>query len=163
MTRVTVTAIVMVLLGSSVGLIACFSTETGNTTPPPVDATDARATQPAEIQDEGLIPCGPRTVLRSVCQRCHQNPPIRGAPFPLVTRSNIARSNIRERMIAQLTQRRMPARPETIDETSRSTLLEWLEQGAPALAVSMDECTSSNDGGDEAAAPASSSSSSSSM
>jgi len=148
MTRVAAIAIVAVL--GSAGLIACLSTEEGSPLPSSTgDATDARAAvQPAEIHDEDLIPCAPRAVLQNVCQRCHQDPPIRGAPFPLVTRSNIARSNIRERMIAQLSQRRMPARPETIDEASRSTLLEWLEDEAPALTVPVEACNA-NDGGVE--------------
>jgi hypothetical protein len=146
MTRVKL--MMLLLLGpSSVGLIACLSVEGGNAPyVPPSDATDAKAAQPAEIQDEGLIPCAPRAVLKSVCQRCHQAPPIRGAPFPFVTWSNIRRDNIRERMIAQLSQRRMPARPETIDEASRSTLLEWLEDGAPSLAAPVEECGESDGG-----------------
>jgi hypothetical protein len=90
-----------------------------------------------EPDDEDTIPCGPRHVLQSVCQRCHQNPPIRGAPFPLVTRSNIVRvgpdGQIRELMIAQLEARRMPLFPETIDEGSRTILLAWLHAGAPAI------------------------------
>lgn len=109
----------------------CMSTSTPSS-PAPLDVEP----QPATLEDSDTIPCAPRLVLQSVCQRCHRRPPIRGAPFPLVTRSDIVRrtsdGEIRELMIEQLTARRMPLSPETIDEASRATLLAWLEDGAPA-------------------------------
>ena len=95
------------------------------------------APQIVEVDDSNLIPCAPRAVLQTVCQKCHTKPPRNGAPFPLVTRSNIVRTTpdgqIRELMIQQLETRRMPLAPETIDEGSRTILLEWLTDGAVPL------------------------------
>jgi hypothetical protein len=103
-----------------------------------LDRADSGAAAAVEVDDEDQIPCEPRHVLENVCQRCHRNPPIRGAPFPLVTRSNIVRSTpdgqIRELMIEQLQVRRMPLSPETIEPEQRETLLAWLRAGAPAVA-----------------------------
>jgi hypothetical protein len=98
----------------------------------PVDA--AVAILPA---DSDTIPCEPRAVLMTVCQRCHTRPPRRGAPFSLVNRSDIVRigpsGQIRVLMIEQLEARRMPLSPETIDDDSRAVLLDWLRAGAPAV------------------------------
>jgi hypothetical protein len=139
---------VVVALLASAAFLACVTSDEGSGPQTP-DATDAKAAMPAQVEDENLIPCAPRSALQNVCQRCHQDPPVRGAPFPLVRRSDITRDNIRERMITQLTTRRMPARPETIKESTRSDLLHWLEQGAPALALPIDDCTSTDAGGEE--------------
>jgi hypothetical protein len=105
--------------------------EVSTTRDAPTDAA------PSMIQpdDENEIPCGPRRVLQTVCQHCHRNPPINGAPFPLVRYSDIVRQTpdgeIRVRMIEQLEVGRMPMAPVTIDYLSRETLLDWLHAGAP--------------------------------
>ena len=36
-------------------------------------------------EETGLLPCDVFTVLRENCHRCHQSPPLNGAPFPLLT------------------------------------------------------------------------------
>jgi len=110
----------------------------------PADATPARgsrtidagAAAAVEIDDSDTIPCEPRLVLQSICQRCHRRPPLNGAPFPLVTYTNIVRvtpdGQIRQLMIQQLEARRMPLAPVTIPPAARETLLAWLRAGAPA-------------------------------
>lgn len=115
------------------GLVSIACNESDD---PPTTGTPDGSSDVVEVDDANTIPCAPRAVLQSVCQRCHQNPPIRGAPFPLVTRSNIVRvgvdGEIRQLMIQQLDARRMPLAPETIDEDARTILLDWLKAGAPA-------------------------------
>lgn len=111
--------------------IAC---DPGRSAAPPaqVEATPVSV----EPNDADTIPCGPRRVLQEICQQCHQKPPVNGAPFPLVTRSNIVRvgpdGEIRRLMIEQLEVGRMPLAPVTIDYNSREILLDWLHAGAPA-------------------------------
>ena len=136
-------------LGAAAIGLACVTSGA----PPDAVAFDA-SPQTSEVDDRESIPCAPRRVLEGVCQRCHQAPPIRGAPFPLVTRSNILRvgpdGEVRELMIAQLEARRMPLAPETITDESRATLLAWLRAGAPAEDPPSASCEEA-DGGDAGA------------
>lgn len=98
----------------------------------PLDAStsDART-------DNSEIPCGPRFVLTDVCQQCHARPPLNGAPFPLVNRSDILAMRggavVRDLMIEQVKARRMPLSPVTITDAQREVLVDWLEEGAPAI------------------------------
>jgi hypothetical protein len=124
----------------------------------PVSSVEATPST-IEPDDTDTIPCGPRLVLQSICQRCHTKPPAHGAPFPLVTRSNIVRigpdGEIRLLMIEQLEMGRMPLTPVTIDYDSRETLLDWLHVGAPAEAPrSCDDVWSSDTGSDGSPRPA---------
>ena len=124
-------------LGTVLVSIACSSTTTEQ--PPAPSGGDAQADAPVQVEldDTNLIPCAPRQVLQTVCQKCHSKPPQSGAPFPLVTRSNVVRATpdgqIRELMIQQIEAGRMPLTPVTIDDGSRAILLEWLKDGATAL------------------------------
>ena len=123
-------------LGTTLFSIACSSTSTDPS--PPAPSGDAQADVPTiDVDDSNFIPCAPRRVLQTVCQKCHSKPPQNGAPFPLVTHSNIVRATpdgeIRELMIAQIEARRMPLTPETIEEGDRTILLEWLRDGALPL------------------------------
>lgn len=101
------------------------------------DTRDAAADGSIRIDDSNLIPCEPLSVLQTVCQQCHSNPPTRGAPYPLVTRTDILTTRsggvTRELMIAQLKARRMPLPPVTIEDGQRAALLQWLEDGAVAV------------------------------
>lgn len=110
------------------------------------DAGDAsvEAAAPVLAEDADMIPCGPRAVLQAICQTCHSRPPREGAPFPLVTRSNIVGTaadgrQLRELMIEQLEAKRMPLPPVTIEDDRRAVLLDWLRAGAPAIAAQ--ECS----------------------
>jgi hypothetical protein len=138
--RVVLASLFVTMVSVSVACVA------GNAAAP-MPSLDA-STLSSEPDDTDAIPCAPRLVLQTVCQKCHQRPPIRGAPFPLVTRSNIVRvgpdGEIRQLMIQQLEAKRMPLAPETIDDDSRATLLDWLRAGAPA------ESSTTCDGADAA-------------
>lgn len=87
--------------------------------------------------DEADIPCAPRHVLQTICQRCHTRPMKNGAPFPLINRSDIVVHSyggvaVRELMIEEVTSGRMPLSPVTIGADEKATLLAWLHAGAPA-------------------------------
>jgi hypothetical protein len=141
-------------LGAAVALVFACSSEEGTAAPDVTDASgdvaSERAPEPEpELEDEDVIPCGPRRVLQTVCQSCHTRPPRNGAPFPLVTRSNIVRRGVggrevRELMIEEVEARRMPLAPVTIDDASRATLLEWLKAGSPAVVAQ--QCTDAGSG-----------------
>jgi len=119
---------------------------------PPLPDSDASTTPPSCDQaagGEGGVPalpvrfCQAEIVLRTVCQRCHQDPPLHGAPFALVTYEDtqepfdVAGKPRWQRMREVVEQGIMPARgivgvpvePLTCEE--RSTLLGWLGQCAP--------------------------------
>ncbi len=123
--------------GTTLFTAACSSTP--NDPPSAPSGGDAAADAPVVggVDDSNLIPCAPRRVLQTVCQQCHTQPPQNGAPFPLVTRSNVVRSTadgqIRELMIQQIEAGRMPLNPVTIEAGDRAILLEWLRDGAIAL------------------------------
>ena len=103
--------------------------------------------------DSDQIPCDARQVLQNVCQRCHVRPPINGAPIALVTRTNMFATYrgavVKDLMISDLQSGRMPLSPVTIDDASKTTLLTWLQAGAPA--VSPTQCL---DAGTDAGADA---------
>ncbi len=94
--------------------------------------------RPQEVrEDTEEIPCEPRLVLQTICQRCHALPPQNGVPFPLVRRSDVLAMRagvlVRELMIQQLEAGRMPLRPVSIELEQREVLLDWLRSGAPAV------------------------------
>lgn len=119
-----------------VGFLACSSSD------PIVAPRDAAVDNVVAVDDSTQIPCGPRDVLRTVCQQCHARVPLNGAPFPLVTRTDILTTRpggiARDLMIAQLQAKRMPLPPVTIDDDQRATLLAWLQEGA--LPVTSQAC-----------------------
>ena len=98
---------------------------------------------------EGGVPaipvrfCQAEIVLRTVCQHCHQDPPLHGAPFALVTyedtqqpfgsmgklRWQRMREVVASGFMPLLGVRDVPVEPLTCEE--RSTLLGWLGQCAP--------------------------------
>ncbi|HKQ69925.1 MAG TPA: hypothetical protein VJT73_11330 [Polyangiaceae bacterium] len=134
-------AVVMTL-----GMMAC----SGSSTPDVADVVPIH-------EGSDRIPCEPRSILQGVCQKCHTQPLLNGAPFPLIDRSDIVRIQkdgveVRAAMIAQLETGRMPLTPETIDDVSRGQLLNWLRAGAPAEPPH--SCSNSN--GSDAGEPSSS-------
>ncbi len=116
-----------------VSLAACTSSSEEE---PRVAAATRDASAPLRNDDSAEIPCEGRHVLQTICQRCHTRPMQNGAPFPLQYRSDILATYgevvIRDLMIEQVTARRMPLAPVTIDDAERATLLAWLNAGAPA-------------------------------
>jgi hypothetical protein len=87
--------------------------------------------------------CQAEKVLHEVCQRCHQDPPLNGAPFPLVTYADtqvVPMDGIPrwQRMERAVESGFMPLRGLDLDPPveeltceQRSTLLGWLRQCAP--------------------------------
>jgi hypothetical protein len=82
----------LAFLASWIG-IGCSSDPVPVPSPPPdagVDAIDDASTEVASPFDAcpgptvGDLPCDVAQVL-SICQNCHQMPPVRGAPFPFMT------------------------------------------------------------------------------
>ena len=133
------------------GFLACSSTD------PVVAPRDAAVDSVVPVDDSTQIPCAPREVLQTVCQQCHARTPLNGAPFPLVTRTDILtmRSGgiARDLMIAQLVAKRMPLAPVTIEDEQRATLLAWLQDGA--VAVTSQSCLDAGaDAADDAPADA---------
>jgi uncharacterized membrane protein len=87
--------------------------------------------------------CAASAVLRDKCQRCHQDPPLSGAPFPLLTYDDtqlVDRKGVPrfERMKAAVDSDYMPPlvlelEPpvETLQESERAALLSWLSSEPP--------------------------------
>lgn len=81
--------------------------------------------------------CNVETVLQSKCQSCHSNPPIAGAPFPLVTYADTqanapgTSTPIWQRMQARVTARTMPpAGAPALTDTEYNTMVNWFNGGA---------------------------------
>lgn len=125
------------LLALAMLTVACERAPATRPTDPAVTGSPS-VVEPRDDADE--IPCAPRRVLVKVCQQCHTRPTANGAPFPLQRRSDLFATygevEIRELMVEEITTRRMPLAPVTIENGDRETLLVWLENGAPAAAPS---------------------------
>jgi len=117
---------------------------------PPLPDSGSPASCPSDgAGGEGGVPsvpvrfCQAEIVLRTVCQRCHQDPPLHGAPFPLVTFEDTHKpyegEKLRwERMKEVVASDFMPLRGSGLDPPvdyltceQKSTLMGWLEQCAP--------------------------------
>ena len=88
----------------------------------------------------GQLPCDVAAVLTGSCTECHSNPPVFGAPMPLVTYADTQANSplfpgqkIHQRMAARVTaaERPMPQAPRTLTTTQRSALVDWSAAGAP--------------------------------
>ena len=102
--------------------------------------------------------CDVAPILKSKCQRCHQDPPLHSAPFPLVTYADTqadaatasAPSRKRyEQMRVVIENDIMPDRSQSLDPPvsplsceEKETLLTWLRKGAPPAPDGEDECES---------------------
>jgi hypothetical protein len=87
--------------------------------------------------------CVARTVLRDRCQRCHQEPTLNGAPFPLLTYDDtqvVDRKGVPrfQRMKAAIESDYMPPlflelepAVEPLEESERAALLSWLSSDPP--------------------------------
>jgi hypothetical protein len=100
------------------------------------EPAEAPANVTPKVTVAGDIPCAPNAVLRTVCQRCHTSPPTNGAPFPLVTYSDI-HTEIDGRPIWFWMEKvvrmgDMPLPPVEIAARDRDTILDWVRRGAPS-------------------------------
>jgi uncharacterized membrane protein len=89
--------------------------------------------------------CDVLDVLERKCQRCHRDPPINGAPFPLLSYADTqsaafpgSETQVFEQMgfvidSGIMPPLRLPVEPpvEALTDDERTTLLDWVEQGAP--------------------------------
>ena len=113
------------------------------------DDGDAGCSLPPPDTGGAEIPCDVQAVLEAKCQRCHQSPPLNGAPFPLLawqnTQGNYFDKPIYVRMHDAVESDLMPycansacasnfdppVEPLTTDE--KQTLLAWLTCPLPAF------------------------------
>jgi hypothetical protein len=151
---------VLVVLGA----VACddHEPELERQGPPlPDSGTPSTACPSDGAGGEGGVPSAPirfcqaEIVLRTVCQRCHQEPPLNGAPFPLVTYEDtqelFAEGVLRwERMKEVVEIDFMPLRGGGLDPPverltcdEKSTLMGWLEQCAKPLGGT--DCSGTNE------------------
>jgi hypothetical protein len=101
----------------------------------------------AGAQANELVPwCAAYEIINCVCQQCHQNPPLHGAPLPLVTYANTQApypaaaptKKVWQEMQAVITSRFMPFMGDLtvmppvqpLSDSQRATMLSWLAQGA---------------------------------
>jgi hypothetical protein len=102
--------------------------------------------QPAGGSGSGAphFPCDVEDVIVAKCQRCHQDPPQNGAPFPLLTWEDTRRPHglvlVFEAMLPAietdfmpLTQLELEPPVEPLEPEEKELMLEWLSSGAPAV------------------------------
>jgi uncharacterized membrane protein len=109
-------------------LTACSSPMTGS-------ETDASVRN-------GSFPCDVEAVIKSRCLRCHSDPPVMNAPFPLTTypdtQADVPGSGMpiwKEMALVITSMDMMPAimppTPPFLTDTQQTTLLDWIDAGAP--------------------------------
>jgi hypothetical protein len=125
-------------------LLACAHSEPMSTTgrggATQVEMNGADGGEPLDLAPDF---CAARAVLRDKCQRCHQEPTLNGAPFPLLTyddtqvvdRKGVPRS---QRMKDAIESDYMPPlflelepAVEPLQESERTALLGWLSSDPP--------------------------------
>lgn len=83
----------------------------------------------------GEFPCEIETIIKDKCQRCHQDPPQKGAPFPLLTYENTQAEYVKkliyERMKTAIANNFMPLTPPKLTDAEKETMLAWLCACAP--------------------------------
>jgi hypothetical protein len=125
-------------------LLACAHSE-------PKSTPDSGGAPPDEMSAAdggghvGMAPnfCEARAVLRDKCQRCHQDPTLNGAPFPLLTYDDtqvVDRKGVPrfQKMKAAIESDYMPPTflelepaVEPLSEPERAALLDWLASDPP--------------------------------
>ncbi len=111
---------------------------------------------PAGASAQNLTFCDVQPILVSKCQRCHQDPPQNGAPFPLLTyadtqvaspTTNNPTAKRFQEMERVVSMGLMPDQSLTLDPPvsaltcqEKATLLGWLRNGAVAAPVGADDC-----------------------
>jgi hypothetical protein len=98
-------------------------------------ASECLACLPDVGPQEGALPCDVAQVLEDKCQRCHQDPPQNGAPFPLLdyddTQAMYAGKPIFVRMKIAIESGFMPLTPPKLTASEKDTMLAWLCACAP--------------------------------
>jgi hypothetical protein len=105
--------------------------------------------QEASLTDVPVPWCAAYEIINRVCQQCHQNPPLNGAPIPLMTYADtqapfpLATSNnhVWQTMQSVVSTRFMPYMGDKtimptvlpLSDADYGTLLSWLDQGAVDL------------------------------
>ncbi len=93
--------------------------------------------------DSPRLPCEIAAVIEAKCQRCHDDPPKNGAPFPLLTWEDTQRPYgtklVYEAMLPAIETGFMPLTQLTLDPpvepltpAEKTLLLDWLGESAPA-------------------------------
>jgi hypothetical protein len=109
---------------------------------PTVTADDASSSSDdASSPATGTIPTDVEAVLSARCQTCHQDPPLNGAPFPLLTYADV--HGLFDDTIPKYQEMHALIQPDgsphmpfgtapQLDATQFSTLDDWLVAGAPS-------------------------------
>jgi len=117
-------------------------------TPPCGAATDAGRSEPPRPDAGGVpsdtmgLPCDIQAVLQERCQSCHGNPPVSGAPMPLVTYADLTvhstafpMQTIAERALARMNNNAMPMPPPPASRATSAqvaAMSAWVSAGTPA-------------------------------
>src|SRR4051812_45661759 len=111
-------------------LLAATLMGCGTADPPPAEA----------------LPCDVSAVLVSVCQKCHGSPPADGVPISLVTYDDTRapysdgalyrKTPVWKIMGDLVRQGVMPEKPVVLPDADCTTLLDWVDRGAPSAAPS---------------------------
>jgi len=92
-------------------------------------ATDSAGSGGTPTNGELMIPCGVYSAS-SVCRTCHSDPPVGGAPFPLVTLAEVQANTVSE-YFAVATGAMPPAGG--LSAQDADLLLDWLLNGAKGV------------------------------
>ncbi len=124
MRRLAVTALI---LCASASMNACSDPATPS-------ATDASVSKL-----DGRFPCDVSKVIKGWCVRCHTNPPVMNAPFPLATyadtQADVPGTGLHvwmamEEVLAPTVY--MPPDAPYLTDAGVRTLLDWIDAGAPS-------------------------------
>ncbi len=119
---------------------AAGSSGTAATGGTPADGSDGEG---GSTSDSPRFPCEVEAVIQAKCQRCHDQPPKNGAPFPLLTwedtRGPYGTKLVYQAMLPAietdfmpLTQLKLDPPVEPLTPEEKTLLLDWLAAGAPA-------------------------------
>lgn len=96
------------------------------------------------VDKAGEIPCDVFAVLHDNCHSCHTDPPVNGAPIPLLTYADTQAlfrpgKAVFQQMYDQLQSEASPRMPlgGTLTDAEQKTLDDWLLACAPAAEVGM--------------------------
>jgi hypothetical protein len=142
MGAITVAAL-MALYGGCASNSVSTHQEGGGSPPPVPEAGLSEGTSPSDAP----VPwCAAYHIINCVCQQCHQNPPLNGAPIPLMTYDDTQAPFGTKELVWQVMQdvvssRFMPFTGDPtvmpvvlpLDDDDYNTMLAWLGQGATDL------------------------------